>query len=70
MRSERNCNFCAKTGICPKSHHIENYRLSGGCMDFVPFEKPNNSCGECPVYLAGAEGGAECDACIVNTKGE
>ena len=30
--------------------------------------KPNNYCGECPVWLADAEGGAECDACIVNAK--
>ena len=28
--------------------------------------KPNMYCGECPVWLADAEGGAECDACIVN----
>ena len=27
---------------------------------------PNNHCGECPVWLADAEGGAECDACICN----
>ena len=28
--------------------------------------KPNIYCGECPVFLADAEGGAECDACICN----
>ena len=31
--------------------------------------KANNYCGECPVWLADAEGGAECDACIVNREG-
>ena len=70
MRSEQTCNNCAKAGICPKSHHIENYRLSGGCMDFVPRFKPSNSCGECVVWLADAEGGAECEACIANDGGD
>lgn len=27
---------------------------------------PDNHCGECSVWLADAEGGAECDACIAN----
>ena len=32
--------------------------------------KPNIYCGECPVFLADAEGGAECDACICNEAAE
>jgi hypothetical protein len=35
-------------------------------MRRVRMSKPNIYCGECPVFLADAEGGAECDACICN----
>ena len=31
---------------------------------------PDNHCGECPVWLADAEGGAECEACICNEAAE
>ena len=41
-----------------------------GSVVIDPWDAPNNRCGECPVWLADAEGGAECDACICNEAAE
>ena len=41
-----------------------------GSVIIDPYDAPTNHCGECPVYLADAEGGAECDACICNEAAE
>lgn len=41
-----------------------------GSVVIDPYDAPNNHCGECPVFLADAEGGAECDACICNEAAE
>ena len=41
-----------------------------GSVIIDPYDAPNNHCGECPVWLADAEGGAECEACICNTAAE
>lgn len=30
-----NCNDCGRFYSCPKSKHIENYRLKSGCGDFI-----------------------------------
>ena len=41
-----------------------------GSVVIDPYDAPTNRCGECPVYLADAEGGAECDTCICNEAAE
>ena len=33
-RTDDSCSLCAKRFTCPKAQHLENYSLSGGCMDF------------------------------------
>ena len=33
MATKKNCGSCAKQNTCPKAKHIENYRMSGSCID-------------------------------------
>ena len=33
MATKKNCGNCAKQDSCPKAKHVENYRMTDGCMD-------------------------------------
>lgn len=42
LRAAQSCNECQSNNNCEKAGHAENYRIVGGCMEFIPRTEETN----------------------------